>query len=100
MKPVDIQVIGDELAIKWEDQTESFITLERLRRGCPCAGCKGEVDILGNLHKGPELALSPRSFQLTGLARTGTYGVTPVWGDGHASGIYTFNYLHRLAELA
>src|SRR5262245_25917585 len=42
MKPVDIQQIGDELAIKWDDGAESFVKLEKLRRRCPCAGCKGE----------------------------------------------------------
>ena len=98
MTPTDLQVIGDELAIKWPDGTESFIKLERLRRACPCAGCQGETDIMSNLYKGPEQPLSPASFHLKQMTRTGTYGVTPVWGDGHASGIYTFDYLRRLAE--
>ncbi|HLX72205.1 MAG TPA: gamma-butyrobetaine hydroxylase-like domain-containing protein, partial [Verrucomicrobiae bacterium] len=48
MQPTNIQQIGDELALKWDDGTESFISLEQLRRHCPCAGCKGEVDIMGN----------------------------------------------------
>ena len=100
MTPADIQVIGDELAIKWDDGTESFIKLERLRRFCPCAACQGEVDIMGNLYKGPDRLLSPTSFQLKQLTQTGTYGVTPVWGDGHSSGIYTFDYLQRLAAPA
>ena len=42
MRPLDIQQIGNELAIKWDDGSESFIPLETLRRCCPCAGCKGE----------------------------------------------------------
>jgi hypothetical protein len=25
MRPVDLQVIGEELAVKWDDGTESFI---------------------------------------------------------------------------
>ena len=49
MQPVDIQQIGSELAIKWDDGGENFIPLEKLRRCCPCAGCKGEVDIMGNV---------------------------------------------------
>jgi len=96
MQPLDIQHIGQEVAIKWEDGRESFIGLEQLRRACPCAGCKGERDVMGNLHKGPELPLSPASFQLRDLARIGTYGVQPAWADGHASGIYTWDYLERL----
>src|SRR3989454_8949279 len=48
MRPMDLQPIGDELAIKWDDGSESFISLEKLRRACPCAGCKGEADIMGD----------------------------------------------------
>ena len=98
MYPVDIQPIGEELAIKWEDGTESFIALEKLRRACPCAGCKGEVDVMGNLYKNPEQPLAPNAFQLIRLDPIGTYGIQPVWADGHTTGIYSFDYLHRVAE--
>ncbi len=98
MRPVDLQQVGEELAIKWDDRTESFISLEALRRGCPCAGCKGEVDVMGNLHKGPEKPLSSKAFRLTRLEKVGTYAVQPVWGDGHATGLYSFDYLRRLCE--
>lgn len=96
MRPVDLQVIGSELAIKWEEGKESFIALEALRRACPCAGCMGERDVLGNLHKGPEQSLSPRSFQVVRLGTVGGYGIQPVWGDGHSTGIYSFEYLDRI----
>lgn len=97
-KILDLQQIGGELAIKWEDGTESFIALENLRRACPCAGCQGERDVMGQLHKGPEKPLTPRSFQLTRLELVGGYAVQPFWADGHASGIFSFDYLRRLAE--
>jgi DUF971 family protein len=97
MHPVDLQQIGGELAIKWEDGTENFIALEKLRRACPCAGCIGERDIMGQLHKGPERPLSPRSFNLARLELVGGYGVKPIWADGHGSGIFSFDYLRRLA---
>ena len=98
MRPVDIQPIGLELAIKWDDGSESFVPLEKLRHDCPCAGCKGEVDIMGNLHKGPDKALPSRAFDLLRVVNVGTYAVQPIWGDGHASGIYTFEMLRRIAE--
>jgi DUF971 family protein len=97
MQPVDIQQIGSELAIKWDDGSESFIRLEKLRRFCPCAGCKGEADVMGHVHKGPEQPLTPRSFQLRSLNRVGTYAVQPIWSDGHATGIYSFDYLKRIS---
>ena len=97
MQPLDIQPIGHELAIKWEDGTETFISLEKLRRHCPCAGCKGEMDVMGNVYKGPEQPLTPRSFQLRGIARIGGYGIQPAWADGHATGIFSFDYLRKVA---
>jgi len=98
MQPIDIQPIGRELAVKWEDGSESFITLERLRRACPCAGCKGEMDIMGNVYKNPDRPLSSQAFQLRRLDRVGTYAVKPVWADGHESGIFSFDYLQRVAD--
>jgi DUF971 family protein len=98
MRPIDLQPIGQELAVKWEDGSESFISLEKLRRACPCAGCKGESDILGNLYKGPDQALTSRAFELRSLTRIGTYALQPVWADGHSTGLYTFDYLKHLAE--
>ena len=98
MRPTDIQQIGDELAIKWEDGSESFLKLETLRRACPCAGCKGEMDIMGNLYKGPEVALPPPAFELKRIARVGGYAVQPLWGDGHNSGLYSYEYLKKVAD--
>ena len=97
MRPVDLQQIGSELAIKWDDGGESFIPIEKLRRACPCAGCIGERDVMGTLHKGPDQPLSPQSFQLQRIVNVGGYAIQPVWGDGHASGIFSFEYLRRLA---
>jgi len=94
---VQLEAIGDTLAIRWDDGTDSFIKLESLRRHCPCAGCKGEVDIMGNLYKGPDRALGPESFRVLELDRVGGYGLQPRWGDGHSSGIYSFDYLRRIA---
>ena len=52
---------------------------------------------MGNLHKGPDLTLTPLSFQLRRIDRIGGYAIQPVWGDGHNSGIYSFDYLRRIA---
>jgi len=97
MKPVDLQQIGTELAVKWSDGTESFISLQDLRRACPCAGCKGETDIMGNLYKNPPQPLTSRAFELTRLITVGGYAIQPVWADGHATGIYSFDYLKQIA---
>ncbi len=98
MRPLDLQQIGEELAIKWPDGTESFIPLERLRRCCPCASCKGEMDVMGNLYKPADRPLSPAAFRLVRVENVGGYGVQPVWADGHATGIYSFEYLKRVGD--
>jgi DUF971 family protein len=97
MRPADIQQIGKELAFKWANGGESFIPLEKMRRCCPCAGCKGEMDILGNLYKNPETAFAPNAFELVKITSVGGYAIQPVWADGHATGIYSFDYLKRIA---
>ncbi len=51
LEPTNIQQIGDELAIAWNDGTESYFKLEMLRRACPCAACGGEPDALGNVSR-------------------------------------------------
>jgi DUF971 family protein len=98
MRPVDIQQLGSELAIKWDDGSESYVALEKLRRHCPCAGCMGEGDIMGNVYKNPDKPLTPNAFQLSRIANVGGYAIQPVWGDGHSSGLYSFDYLKRVAE--
>lgn len=100
MRPTDLQVIGTELAIRWDDGHESYIPLLTLRRYCPCASCAGEKDILGNVYKGPDRPLTPRSSELRALQPVGGYAVQPVWGDGHNTGLYTYEYLRRLGSLA
>jgi DUF971 family protein len=100
VRPIDLQVIGEELAVKWDDGAESFIRLETLRRCCPCAGCRGEVDVLGNLYRSPAQPLPPNALVLRRVAPVGGYAVQPVWGDGHNSGLFTFEYLRRVGDEA
>jgi DUF971 family protein len=97
MHPLDLQIVGHELAIKWDDGSEQFVSLEQLRRACPCAGCKGETDIMGNLYKNPEQPLTAKAFELLKIHRVGGYAIQPVWADGHATGLFSFEYLKQLA---
>jgi len=92
------QTSTDILTMTWDDGHVSPFTLHHLRDECPCAGCKGEVDVMGNLYKNPEQPLTPSAFRLVRVEKVGTYAVQPVWADGHATGIYSFDYLRRAAE--
>jgi DUF971 family protein len=97
LEPTNIQQIGDELAIVWNDGTESFLKLENLRRACPCAACGGEPDVLGNVSR-PHVSYTRESFQLAGFDLVGGYALQPRWADRHSTGIYSFTYLRRLAQ--
>jgi DUF971 family protein len=98
MRLEDLQLIGEELAIRWDDGSESFIPLEKLRQCCPCAGCQGERDIMGNLYKNPEQSLTAAAFQLVQVNPVGGYAIQPIWGDMHSTGIFSFDYLVRLGK--
>ena len=99
LAPTNIQPIGPELAIAWNDGTESYVPLEALRRACPCAVCGGEPDVLGHIVR-PQVTYTPESFVLKGFAVVGGYALQPAWNDGHGTGLYPFHYLQRLASEA
>ena len=91
----DVQLIGGEVAIRWNDGMESFLPLERFRRACPCAMCGGEPDVLGNIVR-PDVSYTAASFELVGWQLVGGYAIQPRWADGHNTGLYSFQYLRRL----
>ena len=97
MEPLDLQVIGNNLAIKWNDGTEGFLGLEDLRKACPCASCRGETAVMGNTMKGPETEYTTASFQVRQISMVGGYAVQVAWGDNHATGIYSWELLRELS---
>lgn len=93
----NVQHIGNELAIGWSDKSESFFELEALRRACPCAACGGEPDVLGRRER-PPVTYTQSSFSLESFVFIGGYALQFRWGDGHATGIYSFDYLRSLSN--
>jgi Uncharacterized protein conserved in bacteria len=91
----NLAIVGEELAIRWNDARESYIELERLRRCCPCAQCAGEKGILGEVYRS-DTRLSAESFRLLKCAIVGGYAIQPEWVDRHNSGIYSFDYLRSI----
>lgn len=97
--PVNIQLIGQEIAIVWDDGTESYYTFEKLRAASPSASNLGERDILGNQYGGD----GPKTFpgvEVVGWERVGNYAVRFDFSDGHRTGLYSYDYLRQLASLA
>ena len=96
-----LERIGDFLAVRWDDGSESVIPQEILRQNCPCALCAGEPDVTGAVRRPAHPPkLGPGSFELVGMERIGAYAVALTWGDGHQTGIYTWDMLRRLGDAA
>jgi len=91
-------LIGNELALAWDGGGEDFIGLEKLRRMCPCALCQGEPDALGRVVR-PVPPAGAGAFELVGIERVGGYALQLHWADGHNSGIYSFDYLRKVAVM-
>jgi DUF971 family protein len=80
-----------QLILSWSDGHESLHPYELLRRRCPCALCAGEGDFPGQMT--PDRQLAPEEMDLYDLKPIGRYGLSPVWGDGHHTGIFTYEKL-------
>ena len=95
LKPRDIQLIGQEVAVLWEDGSESYFPMEYLRERSPSAENQGETDVFGNRYGGD----GPKKFPgvtVTGWHLVGGYAVRFDFSDGHRTGLYSFQYLRDL----
>jgi DUF971 family protein len=95
--PVNLQIIGQEVAIVWDDGRESYFTFEKLRAASPSASNLGERDILGNRHGGDD-ARNIAGVTVTGWERVGNYAIRFEFSDGHRTGLYSYDYLRGLAQ--
>lgn len=85
---------GHDLRITWSDGHITHVPIQRFRDECPCAGCQGEADIFGTIRMPMQLPIAvPGKYDLKSLTPLGNYAVAAAWGDGHDSGIYSWEYL-------
>jgi DUF971 family protein len=85
------------LALRWSDGFESTITLRAFRDECPCAHCKGET-IMGTTYSFGLNIMKPGMYELKNLQAVGKYAIQAEWGDGHNTGIYSWDILRAIAE--
>lgn len=93
--PKDIQIIGKEVAVLWQDDHEDYFDPEFLRAKSPSAENVGEHDIFGNRYGGD----GPREFPgvlVEGWDYQGNYAVRFHFSDGHRTGLYSWDYLRSL----
>ena len=96
--PTIIRLADPEtLSIAWADGHAGLLPLKMLRDECPCAGCKGETILFDSYvpQSQPEL---PGKYSLVKAEPVGHYALQVVWGDGHATGIYTWQSLRSLCQ--
>lgn len=87
-----------QLLISWQGGQECAYPLSHLREACPCVECRGGHHNMG-LSKAPTdlLTLTPaRSYGLQKVEQVGNYALQFTWDDGHHTGIYTWEFLHKL----
>lgn len=78
------------LRIHWDDDREDLFALAYLRGWCPCAHCQGHFVMEKRFIEGVDT-------RLVDVQPVGSYAVRLVWGDGHQSGIFAYEYLREIA---
>lgn len=96
MKPLKVKVeSGKELLINWNNNEETKITLNRLRRFCPCATCLAEKEKQSKTYIP---ILTGDTVKISNIQVIGNYAIGITWKDGHNTGIYEFPFLINLGK--
>ena len=89
---VVVREAKDSLLITFSDNHEYSLPAEFLRVHSPSAEVRG-------LGEGNEtLQYGKRNITIASLEQAGNYALQIIFSDGHDSGIYSWEYLRKLAE--
>jgi DUF971 family protein len=96
----------ESLEITWSDDRRSVYSISLLRTMCPCAQCRmvrtgtDPHSLAPQQPKKSALTILPGNFSeplsVVHAELVGNYALRIDWSDGHASGIYSFQYLREL----
>jgi DUF971 family protein len=95
---------GKGLEIDWADGHKSCWGFAWLREACPCATCVEERKLEGRKPGQPRpqpvalLPLYTPPAKPASAHAVGRYALQFNWEDGHASGIYSWDYLRRSCQ--
>lgn len=95
--PQSLQIVGDLVAILWEDGVEHYIPHPVLRAESPSAVNKGERDIFGNKYGGDTRTEFP-DVRVQGWHYVGNYAIRIEFSDGHNTGLFSWKLLRELGE--
>ena len=104
-KSVKVNVTtGTGMDIEWDDGHRTHFGFQWLRDACPCATCTEERN---NHHRNPGepakqaatlLPMYKEPAKPKEVKPVGKYALNIAWNDGHASGIYSWDYLRELCQ--
>lgn len=98
MRPTSIKKTdADTLTVTWDDGVVTPLAIRLLRDECPCAECKGEQILMHQILPVVQ-PKRPGHYDIQTLAPVGSYALQIAWGDGHATGLYSWEYLRALAS--
>lgn len=93
-EPQQIERVGKAgLKVRWNDGHESHYDWKRLRAACPCAVCRPATEPPAGLQSGAE---APAPVSPVEIKPVGRYAMAIRWDDGHATGIFSYDYLRSL----
>lgn len=92
--PTEVRYVSEKgvLEMTFSDDLSVAVPTAFLRGFCPCAHCQGHSG-------GPpkwNVLRTPRSSEVVDVTPVGNYGMCIIWGDGHDTGIYAFDFLRSL----
>ena len=92
-EPAEITIddAARSVRIHWTDGSSTAYSFHGLRGWCPCASCQGHSSQTKFIHTD-----NPRP---TGHEGVGRYAVRFLWADGHSTGMYSYEWLHEIADL-
>ena len=78
-----------QLDLAWADGHRASFDYDYLRGWCPCAGCQGHVGE-------PLYRPTGRPVEPLDIQPVGNYAIGIQWSDGHATGIYRYDFLRAI----
>lgn len=97
--PKSLRREGDGLRIDWSDGVSTHVTWRTLRDHCPCASCNEERAKPPNPFKVLSAAeVAAGAPNPVAMKPVGHYAYQIAWNDGHDSGIFPIETLHKLSQ--
>ena len=82
------------LIVNWDDGHIAELPFKLLSDLCPCATCNDERN-----NPDPLKIIRPKSSELEAINAVGSYAISIIWKGGCRYGIYSWDYLAKLADM-